>query len=301
MDWDKLRIFYAVAEAGSFTHAGETLNLSQSAVSRQISGLEESLGVPLFHRHARGLILTEQGELLYKTTKDVFARLSQVEAQLVDTHKSGQGPLVLTVSEFIGTTWLVPKLHELRARYPEIQLTILFDDKLFNLGMREADVAIRLMKPEQPDLIQRHLSSIQFRVCASKDYIDRYGAPQKIEDLSEHMMIGFPENAPPPFVNPNWIFSLAKIPPSHPRLMVLNSMYAILRAVETGAGIAPLPDYLIHENPNIKVVLPEVTRPDVDLYFVYPEERRHSKRIAILRDFLLENIEKTPFIADIKH
>lgn len=298
MDWDKLRIFYAVAEAGSFTHAGETLNLSQSAVSRQISGLEESLGVSLFHRHARGLILTEQGELLYKTTKDVFARLSQVQGQLVDSHKSGQGPLVITVSEFIGTTWLVPKLHELREKHPEIQLTILFDDKLFNLGMREADVAIRLMKPEQPDLIQRHLTRIQFHVCASQGYIDRYGAPAKLEELGEHMMIGFPENAPPPFANPNWIFSMAKIPPSHPRLMVLNSMYAILRAVETGAGIAPLPDYLIHANPDIKVILPEITRPDVDLYFVYPEERRNSKRIAILRDFLVENIEKTPFIGE---
>lgn len=297
MDWDKLRIFYAVAEAGSFTHAGETLNLSQSAVSRQIGSLEESLGVALFHRHARGLILTEQGELLYKTTKDVFAKLSQVEGQLVDSHKSGQGPLVITVSEFIGTTWLVPKLHELRAKHPEIQLTVLFDDKLYNLGMREADVAIRLIKPEQPDLIQRHLSSIQFYACASKAYIDRYGAPQKIEELGDHMLIGFPENAPPPFVNPNWILTQAKIPPTHPRLMVLNSMYAILRAVETGAGIAPLPNYLIKANPNIEIVLPECARPEVDLYFVYPEERRNSRRIAILRDFLLENIEKSPFDA----
>lgn len=299
MDWDKLRIFYAVAEAGSFTHAGETLNLSQSAVSRQISGLEESLGVALFHRHARGLILTEQGELLYKTTKDVFARLSQVEGQLVDSHKSGQGPLVVTVSEFIGTTWLVPKLHELRAKHPEIQLTVLFDDKLYNLGMREADVAIRLMKPEQPDLIQRHLNSIQFHACASRAYIERYGAPKSLAELGDHMLIGFPENAPPPFVNPNWILTQAKIPHSHPRLMILNSMYAILRAVETGAGIAPLPHYLIQANPEIEVVLPEVNRPDVDLYFVYPEERRNSRRIAILRDFLIENIQKAPLTAKI--
>ena len=82
MDWDKLRIFHAVAEAGSFTHAGELLNLSQSAVSRQISALEESLNVPLFHRHARGLILTEQGELLYRTAHEVFAKLAMAEAQL---------------------------------------------------------------------------------------------------------------------------------------------------------------------------------------------------------------------------
>ena len=93
MDWDKLRVFHAVAEAGSFTHAGETLNLSQSAVSRQISALEESLGVPLFHRHARGLILTEQGELLHRTAREVFATLAMTEAMLTESKVHPTGPL----------------------------------------------------------------------------------------------------------------------------------------------------------------------------------------------------------------
>ena len=93
MDWDKLRIFHAVAEAGSFTHAGESLNLSQSAVSRQISALEESLNVSLFHRHARGLILTEQGELLYRTAHEVFAKLAMAEAQLSESKDRPKGQL----------------------------------------------------------------------------------------------------------------------------------------------------------------------------------------------------------------
>ena len=84
MDWDKLRIFHAVAEVGSFTRAGETLNLSQSAVSRQISSLEDSIGVLLFHRHARGLLLTEQGELLHKTAKEIFGKLALIEGQLTE-------------------------------------------------------------------------------------------------------------------------------------------------------------------------------------------------------------------------
>src|SRR6202789_1529223 len=91
MDWDKLRVFHAVAEAGSFTHAGEALNLSQSAVSRQISALEESLHVPLFHRHARGLILTEQGELLFNTARDIFAKLGLTEAQITESRERPQG------------------------------------------------------------------------------------------------------------------------------------------------------------------------------------------------------------------
>ena len=143
MDWDKLRIFYAVAEAGSFTHAGETLNLSHSAVSRQISTLEESIGVTLFHRHARGLILTEEGELLHKTAGEIFGKLAMIEGQLADSRQLPEGPLRITVAEFIGSTWLAPKLAQLREEHPDIQLTMLLDDRILNLSMREADAAIR--------------------------------------------------------------------------------------------------------------------------------------------------------------
>ena len=103
MDWDKLRVFHAVAEAGSFTHAGEALNLSQSAVSRQISALEESLSVPLFHRHARGLILTEQGELLFRTARDVFSKLSMTEAMLTESREHPKGPLKVTTTVAFGS------------------------------------------------------------------------------------------------------------------------------------------------------------------------------------------------------
>ena len=106
MDWDRLRIFHDVADAGSFTHAGATLNLSQSAVSRQISSLEDSLSIKLFHRHARGLILTEQGEVLYQTVKDVFHKLAIVESQLSETRENPSGPLkVTTTVSFWSTPW----------------------------------------------------------------------------------------------------------------------------------------------------------------------------------------------------
>ena len=98
IDWDKLRVFHAVAEAGSFTHAGDTLNLSQSAVSRQISALEEALQVPLFHRHARGLILTEQGEALNRTVREVFAKLAITEALLTESKEKPAGRLKVTTT-----------------------------------------------------------------------------------------------------------------------------------------------------------------------------------------------------------
>src|SRR6202012_92063 len=125
MDWDKLKVFHAAAEAGSFTHAGEQLGLSQSAVSRQVSALEQELAVSLFHRHARGLILTEQGELLYRTAHDVFMKLEAARAKLTDSRERPNGDLRVTTTPGIGIHWLTPRLGEFVELYPEIHSTLL--------------------------------------------------------------------------------------------------------------------------------------------------------------------------------
>ena len=148
MDWDKLRVFHAVAEAGSFTHAGDTLNLSQSAVSRQISALEENLQVSLFHRHARGLILTEQGESLNRTVRDVFAKLAMTEALLTESKERPTGRLKVTTTVGFGSQWLASRVGKFLATYPDITMTLLLDDSDLDLAMREADVAIRMHTPE---------------------------------------------------------------------------------------------------------------------------------------------------------
>src|ERR1700716_4733211 len=191
MDWDKLRVFHAVAEAGSFTHAGEALNLSQPAARREISALEESLSVPLFHRHARGLILTEQGELLFRTAREVFAKLSMAEGLISESKDRPKGPLKITSSVAFGSTWLTPRIREFLDLYPEIQVSLVVDDSQLDLSMREADVAIRMTPPRQPDLIQRHLVSVQVHIYASPDYIKKYGLPQRPEDLDKHRVIVF--------------------------------------------------------------------------------------------------------------
>ena len=112
MDWDKLRIFQAAADAGSFTHAGELMGLSQSAVSRQVSALEQDLGTPLFHRHARGLILTEQGELLLNAVQDVVLKLEAARSRLIDSRDKPHGELRVTTTLGFGAIWLSPRLGE---------------------------------------------------------------------------------------------------------------------------------------------------------------------------------------------
>src|SRR5207237_958543 len=120
MNWDKLKVFHAAAEAGSFTHAGEQLGLSQSAVSRQVSALEQELNVSLFHRHARGLILTEQGELLHRTAHDVFMKLEAARAKLTDSRERPNGDLRVTTTPGIGVHWLTPRRGEFIDLYAEL-------------------------------------------------------------------------------------------------------------------------------------------------------------------------------------
>ncbi len=296
MDWDKLRIFHAVAEAGSFTHAGEALNLSQSAVSRQIGTLESGLGVALFHRHARGLILTEQGELLFETTKEVSHKLVMTEAMLGESKERPRGPLKITTTVAFGSIWLTPRMKEFTELYPDIRVNLVLDESERDLSMREADVAIRMVPPRQPDLIQRHLMTMHFHVYAAPEYLKKHGMPEKPEDLADHLLIVYGEDAEPPVADVNWLLDVGRKRDDRDRaLLKVNNIYGIYRAVQSGVGIASLPDYTIRQASQLVRILPELEGPSYDAYFVYPEELRHSKRIAVFRDYLVRKIAESHF------
>jgi DNA-binding transcriptional LysR family regulator len=290
MDWDKLRVFHAVAEAGSFTHAGDTLNLSQSAVSRQISALEEALQVPLFHRHARGLILTEQGESLNRTVREVFAKLAMTEALLTESKEKPAGRLKVTTTAGFGATWLAPRVQAFLEQYPDVTMTLLLDDSDLDLAMREADVAIRMHAPKQPDLVQRHLMTIDWHVCASPEYLKVHGTPTRPEELDGHRLVLFGEYRPP-VEGVDWLAEAGRRAGS-PRRAVLevNSFHAMLLAVQAGVGIAAVPDYMAQEASGLVRILEDLKPPRVDVYFVYPDELRNSKRVAVFRDFLLARL-----------
>ncbi|MCH7487817.1 MAG: LysR family transcriptional regulator [Proteobacteria bacterium] len=291
MDWDKLRVFHVVAETGSFTHAGEALNLSQSAVSRQISGLEGSLDVPLFHRHARGLVLTEQGERLYRSVHEIYAKLAMTEAQIRESKKSPKGPLRITTTIAFGSVWLTSHMAEFLSLYPDIDVSMVLNDSDLDLSMGEADVAVRMTPPTQPDLVQRRLMTLQFHVFASSEYIKKHGMPLSPADLDKHRIVVYGEDARPPVDDLDWLLR-AGATPGKPRRAILkvNNIYGIYRVVRSGLGIGAIPDYLSRHAPNLMEVLPELRGPTYDAYFVYPEALRDSKRIAVFRDFLLRKI-----------
>ncbi len=296
MDWDKLRIFNAAAEAGSFTHAGEALNMSQSAVSRQVSALEQELGVPLFHRHARGLILTEQGELLASTANEVMMKLEATRVKLVDSKGKPSGDLRVSTTVGLGASWLAWRVNQFLDLYPGIRLELILSDDELDIGMRKADVAIRLRQPTQPDLVQRKLFTVHFHVYASPDYIKRFGEPKSAADLDDHRIINIGENTPSYLRDLNWLVTAGrKNGDKRSPVLTINNIVAIKRAVQKGVGIAMLPDYIIDPDSGLVTVLPEANVPSFDSYFVYPEELRNSVRVTAFRDFLLANARRWNF------
>ncbi len=292
LDWDKLRVFHAVAQAGSFTHAADLLNLSQSAVSRQISALEDSLGVSLFHRHARGLILTEQGDLLVKTVQDVFAKLNSVEDMLTETKDNPQGRLRVTTTVAFGSVWLTSRLKDFIHAYPKIEVSLRLDERDLDLAMRQADVAIRFHEPKEPDLIQRHLGSLKVMLFAAPEYLAARGTPKTFEDLAQHDVVIYGDGVQP-FVSVNWIVDeLERRNMTSNAVLRVNNIYGIYRAVKSGIGIAMLPEYFAAPDSPLVRVLPDVWGPPVEGYFVYPEELRNSARVAAFRDYLIKEIAK---------
>jgi len=288
MDWDKLRIFHAVAEKGSLTHAGEVLHLSQSAVSRQIRSLEESLAVTLFHRHARGLILTEPGELLYDATTQMVKRLDATAARIRDSEDEVFGELRVTTTTGFGTLWLAPRLARLYEKYPALKIDLMLEERVLDLPMREADIAIRMKEPSQADLIRKRLMNIKMQLFATPEYLAASGTPETMDDLSAHRLIS--QHAGTPQVAAGALLVAELMTHDIPSTLTVNNYFGVLQAVLNHLGVGVLPDYLVEDFPNLVRVLPEVQSAEVPVFLAYPEELRHSKRVAAFRDFVTEEI-----------
>jgi DNA-binding transcriptional LysR family regulator len=297
MDWDKLRLFYAVAEAGSFTTAAARLGGSQSALSRQIQALEEMVGAALFHRHARGLALTHEGEQLLAATRDVTDRLDRAVRAIQETRSKPSGELRLTTTVSFGSTWLPRQLSEFFTLYPDIKLDVILTDEELDLTRRQADVAIRFYSPRQTELIARPLAHVRFALCASPGYLEKHGTPATIAELDQHHIVAFGNSAPDYLRSANWILEVGD--PDRPRkpVLTLNNLFGLTQAVKTGIGIAALPDYLIRWSSGLVPILPDFEGPSLQTYFVYPSELRRSTRVSVLRDFLLSRINDDAFTA----
>jgi DNA-binding transcriptional LysR family regulator len=287
LDWDKLRIFHAAAEAGSFTHAADRLHLSQSAISRQVSSLEQDVGVALFNRHARGLILTEQGEILFRTAHEVLMKLENAQAKLAESKETPTGKLRVTTTVGLGTGWLSARVQEFVELYPDLQVQLILDNEELDLNMRQADCAIRLRQPQQPDLIQRRLFTVHFHAYAAPAYIARFGKPESVADLDNHRIVNFGEPAPAYLKDINALEKIGRMDGDpRPAIFQINNLVSVMSAVQRGIGIGLLPDYLIEKESNLVQVLPEMEQPSFDTFFCYPEALKATAKLNVFRDFL---------------
>ena len=296
MDWDKLKIFHAVAEAGSLTSATVILNLSQSAISRQIQSLEDDLKVKLFERHARGLTLTENGEYVYKTAHEVISKLKEVETSLGDQKNKPTGKLTITTVRSFGTHWLTPRIQEFMQLNPEIEVELIFDDKELDLSTRQADIGIFMRRPKQLNYIQRKLVDINYHIYGSTKYLGKHGIPKSINDLNNHRFISFGKGTPSPVYNPDWALKLGLIDNKKRKsIMKVNSVMGLLLAVESGVGLAALPDYLVSQSNNVVKVLPKSKGPITEAHFVYPQSLKNIARVQVFRNFLYSKLSETNF------
>ena len=296
MDWDKLKIFHAVAEAGNFTKATYILNLSQSAISRQIQSLEQELKTQLFERHARGLSLTENGEYLFKTAREVISKLKDVESTLMDKKDKISGKLTVTTVVSFGTTWLTPRIQEFMKLNPEIEIELIFDDKELDLSTRQADIGIWMRRPKQLNYVQKKLIDINYHIYGSTKYLEQIGHPKTLQELNKHNFISYGKGAPSPVFNPDWALKLGvKDNKKRKPVMKVNSIYGLLLAVQSGVGLAALPDYITISVPNIVKVLPQIEGPKTEAYFVYPQSLRNMARVIAFRNFLYSKVSKWEF------
>jgi len=296
MDWDKLKIFHTVAEASSFTKAAIVLNLSQSAISRQIQSLEHELKIKLFERHARGLVLTDNGKYLFQTAHEVIAKLKDVEATFSDEKDKLKGKLTVTTVVSFGTTWLTPRIKEFMDLHPEIEVELIFDDRELDLSTRQADVAIRMRRPKQLNLIQKKFVDFNYHIYGSNEYLEKNGYPKILKDLDSHKFITYGKGAPSPVYNPDWVLKLgAKEGKKRKSVMKVNSVYGLLLAAQSGVGLAALPDYITHNIPNLTKVLPEESGKPTETHFVYPASLKTNARLMAFRNFIFSKVSEWKF------
>lgn len=292
MDWGKLRSFHAAAEAGSLTSAGDRLGISQSAVSRQIAALEETLGVSLFQRHARGLVLTDAGHTLFRSTMEMAQAAQSANTALRDQQETPQGELIVSAPVAFGSTWLVPRLGGFAKKHPDLHLDLRLEDREYDLLKLEAECAIRLWAADKADLIQRKLGTVATNLYASPEYLKDAGMPRTPQDLDNHRIIAYGDESSP-LQEMSFACRVGRDDaPPRPATLKVNNVFAMLRAVDAGLGIADVPDYMASTMPRLVKVLPENVGPIFDLYFIYPSDLRRSKRVAAFRDFVTGETEQ---------
>ena len=285
-DWDDVRFFLAVAKTGSFSAAATQLNTKQTTVGRRIQALERRLGAKLFDRHRHGMEVTPAARGVLVQAESMMSNATSIERHLAGLDREMAGIVRIAATEGIAANWLVARLGQLRGTHPDIVVQVIASDQVLDLATRQADLAIRFFRPTSNQLVAARVGQVNFSIFAAPSYIERYGLPQKTDELREHHI-----------VDHTTLHSLTAMKPwsemverSTSVVLRTNSSYAAVEAVKAGYGISVFPDY-VTKSSNL-VPAPIDLRIVRDIWLVSHEETNKGARIRTVIDYVREQFRQ---------
>ncbi len=287
MDWSILRDFIAVAETGGLSQAARKLRVSQPTLSRRIAALEEQLKAQLFQRTPRGLLLTDAGEHVLAGARRVEEEALAIERQADAAQQGLSGTVRLSVTEGLGALWLPKRLAAFHTTYPGVCVEVLVDNRAANLVRREADIAIRMFRPDQPDLIARHVGEMVMGLYGSKEYLAKHGEPTEVAHLRNHFLVGFDENMG---TRNKAVQRLERCFGNEKIVHRSSSFIGQLTATLAGIGLGAHDCVLADAEPSLQRVMPETFDHRLEIWLVTHADMRRSGRIRALYDFLAAEI-----------
>jgi DNA-binding transcriptional LysR family regulator len=284
--WEGVEVFTQVVASGTFSKAAEVLGVSKSHISRQVSQLEERLGAQLLIRTTRKVTTTEMGQAFYLRCKDILAGLDEAENAVLDLQEAPTGTLRMTVAGAFGERYVAPAAVDFMLQYPRLTVDITFTNRTVDLVADGYDLAIRAGALKDSSMIARRIATRTLTICASRDYIDRYGKPESIVALKKHnCLLG---------TNPTWRFR--EQGHHHSEIRVdgnwrSNNGYALLAAARKGLGIVQLPEFYVREDieqGRLIQLLVNTQPTDTAVWAVYPSNRHLSAKVRLFVAFLVE-------------
>lgn len=286
IDWQLIEAFVQVAEAGSVSAAAKASGISQPTLSRHVAQLEEELGMPLFVRHVRGVELTEGGLELLASASDVRERVHAFLRQASGLRAEPSGAVRISANEPIGVYVLPPCLAALRRSHPRISLELVVDNSSADLSRREADIAVRMYKPVQPDLVARHLGSLELGLYASRDYLAAFGTPTDPREIANHTWIGLDRDQA-------WLNDVRRLGMAPEQFAFrTDSLAAHIQAAQQGVGIAGLHTAMAKGLPDMVRVLPQLELPPLGVWLVVHRDVRANPAVRVVLDALTDTLQR---------
>lgn len=292
MDWDKLKAFYHIAQLGGVVKAVKKMNLSQSALSRQILMLEDRLQTKLFTREASGLRLNIEGKRLFDLVQKVFFQLNSMEKSFLEKKEEINATLKVSTTRGLATSF-GNHFKDFFAKHPNIRIRVLSTDIEPHYDLCETDVAIRPFIPNQPNLHQEKLITLSYKLYASETYLRKFGRPKKAEELDNHRLLSYGQHLHP-FAKINWHLT-AGAPEGVVRKPFIcdNSNHNLCMYAQDGLGIVTLPTLheKFHSMGNLVEILPNLKSPDIDIYFIVIDYLKNTPKVQAYYNFLKQIIQ----------